>query len=94
MTLAHIPTIQSCHCEEWNDEAISVGQSEIASGLALAMTVFESFRAIKHLTLLVRMPTDRSGRTLFEQTLHIGNVGITVTRQSTRLNTVPVSTSW
>ena len=24
MTFSHIPTSQSCHCEEWNDEAISV----------------------------------------------------------------------
>jgi len=78
-TLAHNPTSQSCYCEEWNDEAISVLvivilesivglisppvhvqccsmslrgverrsnlalANEIASGLALAVTIFQIF---------------------------------------------------
>ena len=53
MTLAHIRTIQSCDCEEWNDEATSaLVKLEIASGFALAMNFFESFRVIRTDTTL------------------------------------------
>ena len=48
MILARIRTIQSCHCEEWNDEAISVLVNwRLLRASVLAMTVPESFSVIK-----------------------------------------------
>ena len=63
MLLANTLRSLICHCEEWNDEAISVLVNwRLLRALALAMTIFRSLRLSKP-TLLLRIPINQRANT-------------------------------